>query len=294
MPAVPNPVRGTAAGVPFLALPPDHPDSGAPVVIAWHLMDPPCTEDAFAAALPLAGLDAWRIYLGLPMCGARLPAGGAEELMRLGYQDAVMSLQGPIAAQGAQEFPGALAELRLHLGIGSGPLGLVGGSMGSAVAALVLTETAPAAGEAVAAAVLISPMASLRDAVDATGRRFGVTYPWKPAALEVAARLDFVARAGEIADAGQPALQLIVGAEDDVEGFLEPARRLQTALADRYDDPSRIGLAVIPGMGHALADEPGTDPAPQTRAAVDVDRRAVAWLRRHLTDTTGTAAEVAR
>lgn len=181
--------------------------------------------------------------------------------MRLGYQDAVLNLQGPIATQGAAEFPAALADLRGQLGITGGSLALVGGSMGSAVAALALTETAPAVGEAVAAAVLISPMAQLRDAVDATGRRFGVTYPWGPVSLEVAARLDFVARA---------------------EGFLQPAQRLQQALAVRYADPSRVDVAVIPGMGHVLAEEPGMEPAPQTPVAGAVDRHAAVWLQQHL------------
>jgi dienelactone hydrolase len=277
-----QPVRGIAAGVPFLALAPASGDPDAPVVVAWHLMDPPRTEAAFAAALPLSGLDAWRIYLGLPMCGERLPEGGAEELMRLGYEDAVMNLQGPIAAQGAAEFPAALAALRARLGFRHGALALVGGSMGSAVAALALTEAAPAAGEPVAAAVLISPMVQLRAAVEATGRRFGVTYPWAPGSLEVAARLDFIARAKEIAATGQPALQLIVGEEDDAPGFLAPAQQLQTTLAAHYDDGTRVELVVVPGMGHALAEEPGTEPAPQVPAAEAVDRHATAWLHRHL------------
>lgn len=295
MSAAPRPVSGTAAGVPFLALPPPgRARPGAPVVVAWHLMDPPRTEAAFAAALPMAGLDAWRIYLGLPMCGARLPAGGQDELMRRGYADAVLNLQGPIAAQGAEEFPAALAELRTALDLGNGPLALLGGSMGSAVALLVLTETAPVAEIPVRAAVLVSPMVQLRPAVDATGRRFGVSYPWGATSLAVADRLDFVARADELL-AAQPAVQLIVGADDDRHGFLEPAQRLQAALADRYDDPARVDLVVVPEMVHALADEPGVDAAPQTPHAATVDRHAVDWLRRHLTgqpvtSTTGEAA----
>jgi hypothetical protein len=56
-----------AAGVPFVAVPPETgPRPAAPAVVAWHLQDAPRTEAAFAAALPLAGLDAWRIYLGCP------------------------------------------------------------------------------------------------------------------------------------------------------------------------------------------------------------------------------------
>jgi hypothetical protein len=41
---------GTAAGVPFLASPPvARPRASAPVVLAWHLSDPPRSEAAFAA-----------------------------------------------------------------------------------------------------------------------------------------------------------------------------------------------------------------------------------------------------
>jgi hypothetical protein len=35
-------------------------------------------------------------------------------------------------------------------------------------------------------------------------------------------------------------------------------------------------------MGHALAEEPGTEPAPQLPCAKAVDRLAVEWRRRHL------------
>ena len=277
-------VSGVAAGVPFLAVPPVSSEREmAPVVIAWHLMDPPRTEAAFAAALPLHGLDAWRIYLGLPMCGARLPAGGVDELMRLGYQDAVLNLQGPIAAQGADEFPAAFGELRARLDLEGGPLGLVGGSMGSAVAQLVLAESGPAAGIIATAAVLISPIAQLRPAVDATARRYDFAYPWGPASLDVARRLDFVARVDEIVGSGQPAMRFIVGADDDREGFLEPAQRLRAALLEHYQDPARVDLAVVANMAHALAEEPGVEPAPQTVSAAAVDRHAVEWLCTHLT-----------
>lgn len=274
-------VTGTAAGVPFLAVPPDSGPGPAPVVVAWHLLDPPRTEAAFAAALPLAGLDCWRIYLGLPMCGARLPGGGLEELMRLAYEDAVLNLHGPIAAQGAEEFPAALAELRDRLDLGSGPLALVGGSIGSAVALLVLAETAAAAALPISAAVLISPVARLRAVVKAMSRRFGVTYTWRPPSEAVAERLDFVARAADVA-AGQPAVRLILGAEDDRTGFLDPAHQLAGALAGRYPDPARVDLVTVPGMGHALAEEPGIEPAPQTPYAALVDRHAVDWLASHL------------
>ena len=57
---------------------------------------------------------------------------------------------------------------------------------------------------------------------------------------------------------------------------------MEKALSDRYDDPARVDLVVVPGMGHALAEEPGVEPAPQTEHAAVVDRHAVDWLRAHL------------
>lgn len=150
--------------------------------------------------------------------------------------------------------------------------------MGAAVAQLVLTE-----GEFEArAAVLISPVVQLVAMVDAMSRHFDVTYEWTDAALEVASRLDFLARADEIAERDQPAILCVVGEDDDAPGFRAPAMRLRDELAARYDDPTRVAVHVVPGMAHALAEEPGVEPAPQTAHAKTVDALAVDWFRRHL------------
>lgn len=263
-------IVGVAAGVPFIAVPPAAARESAPVVVAWHLTDAPRTEAAFAAALPLAGLDAWRIYLGLPMCGSRLPDGGQDEFMRLGYEDAVLNLQGPIHSQAAEEFGPAFDELRRRLALGTGPIGLLGGSSGSAVAQLVLTEGKLDA----KAAVLVSPVVQLRAVVEAMANRYGITYPWSEQSDAVARRQDFIARSGELSP-DLPVL-LVVGENDDVAGFREPAERLRSILGARAE------LAIVPGMGHELADDPGIEPAPQTPGAAATDRLAVDWLRRHL------------
>jgi pimeloyl-ACP methyl ester carboxylesterase len=266
-------ITGTAAGVPFLAVPPAGDRASVPVVVAWHLMDPPRTEVALAAALPLAGLDAWRVYLGLPLHGSRFPAGGVDELMRLGYEDAVQNLQGTVSADAVQEFGPAFAELRARFGFRDGPVGLLGGSLGAAVAQQVVAERQVD----VAAAVLVSPLTQLSPAVEALGRRFGVDYPWSEQSLRIAQRMDFVARAGELAAC--PATLLVVGAEDDESGFRVPAARVRDALAQRS---VRAELVAVPGMGHAFAEEPGIEPAPQLPAAAEVDRLAVGWFARHL------------
>lgn len=274
-------ITGRAAGVPFLVVPPEEgPRSSAPVVVAWHLLDAPRTETAFAAAVPLKGLDAWRVYLGLPLSGRRLPPGGGEELMRLGYEDAVLKLDKPIVYGAASEFGAAFSELRNRFGFDSGPIGVMGGSIGAAVAQLVMAE----GGFDVRAAVLISPVVQLRRAVDAMGRDFGVTYPWSDDANAVADRLDFVARAADIAGAHGPAVLFVVGDEDDA-AFREPAEELASSLAQRYGSDDKAQVVTVPGMGHALAEEPGIEPAPQTPHAAVVDRLAVEWLERHLTDS---------
>src|SRR5919106_1108017 len=91
-----TPVRGTAAGVPYVALPPPGGAEGAPLVVPWPLASPPRSETAMAAALPLRRLDAWRVYLGLPMLGSRLPAGGLEEFFRRFREDMVLNVFEPV------------------------------------------------------------------------------------------------------------------------------------------------------------------------------------------------------
>ena len=245
-------------GVPAIVIPPEHERPESPVVVAWHLADPPSSETAMAAALPLAGLDAWRVYLGLPMHSSR--SIDPDEYMRLGYEDAVVNMFGPIAAQARAEFPAAYAALTDRYGL-SGPLALLGGSLGSAVAQLVAVDRAD-----VVAEVLVSPVASLRSIVAANERRFGVTYPWHPAATKIADELDFVARAEETT----VPVQIIVGDGDD------PA--IRDAAADLAKALRHADLVPVPDMPHELAD-PDERPLPH---AATVDALAVEWLRRHL------------
>ena len=269
-------IAGVAEGVPFLAFPPaEGSHDSAPLVVAWHLMDAPRTEAALAAALPLRGLNAWKVYLGLPMMSSRLPDGGFDEVIRLSYADVVLNVYKPVFEQALSEFPAVLANLRQRFGIGDVPLALIGGSAGAAVAQLVALE----AGVDARALVLISPVTHLRKMVDAESIEYGMTYEWSPEALEAARRIDFAARAGEFA-AKDPAVLIVVGADDSAKAFVEPARELHEALRSVYSDPARVALEVIPDMGHAFAEQPGDEPAPQIPAAVTLDGLASAWLGR--------------
>jgi dienelactone hydrolase len=274
-------ITGVAAGVPYVARPPDAARgqrAAAPLIIAWHLNDPPRSAAAMAAALPLFGVAAWRVYLDLPMHGRRQLPGGLGEFTRLGYQDAVLEAFQPQVSQAVQELPAVLAELRTGLSVDDGPIGLVGASIGALPAQLVMAD-GPVP---VRAAALVSPVVQLAEVVAVNERRFAVSYPWGDAARAVAARLDLVARAADIAAHDpQPALLMITGAEDD-PAFARQTQRLHAELQRRYRDPQRVKLATIPDMGHAFADEPGIEPAPQTRQAQLVDAAITDWFLHHL------------
>jgi pimeloyl-ACP methyl ester carboxylesterase len=258
-------------GVPAVVRPPAGGErADAPVIVAWHLLDAPRNERALAAALPMAALDAWKIYLGLPLSGSRLPAGGPAEIQQRIAEDPVLRLHRPIVQGAFEEFPAALAAARRELGLsGEAPMGLLGGSMGSAVAQLVLAET----GVPVRAAVLVSPVTRMRATIDGLSRHFGMEYGWTPPSSAFAERIDFTDRADRLAAVP---LRYVIGADDLPEPFLQPLDETVAAL-------ERLGgvvdKQVIPGMGHSFYDETAGRPTP---AAATIDELAIDWFRKHL------------
>jgi len=260
-------VTGTAAGVPFVAMSPENAAGPAPLIVTWHLMDAPCSEAAMAAAIPMAAVPAWRVHFGLPMSGKRVPEGGYDEFFRLAGEDFVLNVAEPVTDQAASEFPAAVKELRFRLSIADGPIGIVGGSAGAAVALEVLVR----AEAEFSAAALISPVTQLAPVVARNERRFDVVYPWTDHSRAVAERFDYVRRADEI-DAD---VLFICGEEDDI-AVLEPAAMLRELLGERAE------LVTIPGMGHAFAEAPGIDPAPQNTDALRVDAALTEWFLKRL------------
>ena len=264
----PHSTGTTAGGVPYLLHTPSSGAADAPLIVAWHLLDPPRTEAAFAAALPLGGLDAWKLYLGLPMSGSRTPAGGMEAVFGLMAEDAPGLLHGPIHSQAVAEAPAAIAEVRERAGVADGvPVGLMGGSMGGAIVAELLATRALDA----RAAVLLNPLLDLRTMIDEVSPMFG-GYTWTAAGDDAAARLDYVRRAGEVAASGA-ALRVISGADDE-PWFVASSRA--------FADTAGADLQTVAGVGHALAEEPGIEAAPQTDAARTYDALAADWFRAHL------------
>ncbi|MET0233164.1 MAG: prolyl oligopeptidase family serine peptidase [Kibdelosporangium sp.] len=259
-------ITGIAAGVPFVALPPSNVDGPAPLVVTWHLMDPPRSEVAMAAAVPMSDVPAWRVYFGLPMSGRRALPGGADEFFALAAQDAVLNVFGPVTEQAADEFPAAVAALRDQLSVSDGPVGVAGGSGGSLVAYEVMAR----AEVPIAAGAVVSPVSQLAPVIAANARQFEITYTWTEAARAVADRYDFVRRAAEI----KVPLLIVAGADDDI-AVREPAELAHKEIAQSE-------LVVIPGMGHALADEPGLAAAPQNADARRVDAEFTRWFTKYL------------
>ncbi|WP_372667084.1 alpha/beta hydrolase family protein [Amycolatopsis kentuckyensis] len=250
-------VEGVAAGVPFVALGPADPAAPAALLAGWHLMEEPSDERAFAEAVPMSGLQAWRVYFGLPMTGARLPGGGPAELFRLASEDAVLNVFEPVTEQAVAEFPAALAELRDRLPGAGGPLGVFGGSAGSLVALEVLAR----GDVAVEVAAVVSPVARLAPVIGRNERLFDVTYSWTPRSRAAADRYDYVRRAGELT----VPLLLVAGADDDV-AVREPAEALREKLGTE--------LVTVDGMAHEFP--------PGTPAAKAVDEAFTGWFARRL------------
>ena len=259
-----SPITGTAAGVPFTALPPAG-GGTAPLIVTWHMLDAPRSDAAFAAALPMHDLPAWRVHLGMPMCGARMVDGSMDAGLELMRRDVLMAFLHPFVRQASAEFPAALASIRAQLPVADGPIGVLGGSLGGAVALRILADT----DLAVFAGAVVNAAIRMRSVVDL----FPGEYPYDAGSEKAVEGLDFIPRAGHLA--GRAPL-LVVSGERDHPGLRADA----VALVEASDD--RIELLSVPGLAHPLADEPGIEPAPQLPQARAVDAGLTAWFRRHL------------
>lgn len=52
--------------------------------------------------LPMAGLPAWRVHLGMPMCGARMVDGRVDAIVELARKDALTAFLAPFVREAAE------------------------------------------------------------------------------------------------------------------------------------------------------------------------------------------------
>jgi len=275
VPALAKAIRGvTVNGVPFLALPPDDPASAKALIILWHGADPPRTEEALAAAVPLSTVPAWRVYLGMPGHGARTPPGGFEEIMRLAAEDAITLVYQPRIEGALAELPEALNDVRTGLGIDSSlPMGIFGFSQGGAAALLAVSrQVLPLKAAATYGAVV--DMIAL---IDTLSSCYGMSYEWTPERKALAEQMSTVHRADALAASGA-ALLLAAGAADPL-----PVQAVSEELAEEIR--TRGGTAeyrVLPDLPHGFVDEPGEQAATQGTAARTIDDLISSWFLEHL------------
>ncbi|MBB6174136.1 fermentation-respiration switch protein FrsA (DUF1100 family) [Nocardiopsis mwathae] len=274
-----RPTTGTAAGVPFVAMPPvvAANDGPAPMIVSLHAFEPPRSETALAGTLPMASLPAWRFHLGLPMFGARLPEGGIAEVNRRGQTDYLIQLYGPVVEQAAAELARVVAELRSRFGVQDGPIGLAGVGAGGAAALLALAESDLPIG----AIGLVNPIIEPGLVLGARERRLGVAYEWTEESRDVASWLDFTSRVDDLAQRRpQPPLLIVNGGMDEVVPP-ERGQALHDAVAPHYP-PGSLRHIVIPDLAHTMGPEPGLEPGPPAPGNVLADRALTEWFHQHL------------
>ncbi|GAA1119147.1 alpha/beta hydrolase family protein [Nocardiopsis metallicus] len=287
-PSLSAPLTGTAAGVPFLALPPAAAtDVPAPLVVGLHAFEPPRSESALAGAVPMASLPAWRVYLGLPLFGHRLPEGGVAEINQRGERDYLVELFGPVVEEAAAELRRVVDELRSTFPVADVPVGLVGVGAGASAVLLALAEKRLPLG----AAAVINPIVDPSLLMAARERRTGTPYRWGPQAQQTRSWLDFSARAAEISGTGTPML-VVNGGRDEVappehgRAFHDVLTRQSAEQGLQRDVRHALRHIVVPDLAHAIGPEPGLEPGPLTPAGVLTDRALTEWFHLHLTTST--------
>ncbi|PRX99454.1 alpha/beta hydrolase family protein [Allonocardiopsis opalescens] len=286
-------ISGVAAGVPYVAMPPASGADQAPMVVAWHSFEPPRSEVALAGTLPMAGVDAWRVYLGLPMFGTRLPEGGLAEIQQLGGDDYLLNLLGPVVEKATAELGAAVAELSARLPVSGGPVALAGVGEGGTAVLLALAES----GLPVAAAGVVNPVVFPAHVLAAREREAGAAYRWTDRSRELAAWLDFTTRAADIGGRmPRTPLLVVTGQADEVvrpahgqalhdalvRAYAEDGPAEQTAEQPTSDD--RLRHITIPDLTHTMGPEPGLRPGPPAPGPVLADRALTEWFRRFLAE----------
>lgn len=239
-------LRLTLAGVPAIVRVPSV-TTRAPILL-WHGFGPPASEDDLMRALPLDDVPAVKIYLGLPLFGARAPKSAQESLAQRQAEDYGSRLFEPVVLGAAQELPAVVRDLRSKGCLGRhDPIGLFGFSAGGAAALMALIQRKVA----VRAAVVINAPPGLNASIDALEHATNRSYAWTPHTREIAAHSDAILHAKDIA-AGDPAMLIIQGAEDTVVSA-HGAATLEEALRPSYHrrgQDQRLKILLTPNVAH--------------------------------------------
>ena len=233
------------------------------------------------AALPLDDVPAVKVYLGLPMFGARtLPGGNAELVRRQTRRSRDVGIRAG-SHGGGERIARVVQALERHRCIQRGEaIGLFGFSAGGAAVLYALAE----ADVRVDVAVTLNASTGLSASVKAYERATKEPYPWTEAARRLARRSDAVGRAKDIAAGNPPPALLIIHGADDKMLTPAIAVTLHDALKPLYQEAKasqRLQLTVTPGLAHGWADT----------ASVETLRSSIAaWFHTYLSTDGAPAA----
>jgi predicted esterase len=220
-------------------------------IVLWHGFGPPASEQALMEALPLDEVPAVKVYLGLPMFGARELPGGMSELARRQQEDLATQVFEPAVMGAAKELPAVVRALEEHGCLKRGDsIGLFGFSAGGAAALFALAER----DVSIDVAVTLNASTGLSASVKAYERATKGSYTWTDAARRLAQRSDAAGRAKDIVTGNPPPALLIIHGNDDAMLTPEAASSLHRTLLPLYQAANatqRLQLTVAPGMAHA-------------------------------------------
>ena len=244
-----------------------------PPIILWHGFGPPADERELMAALPLDDVPAVKVYLGLPLFGARSPAGGTGELVRRQTRDFASLIFEPVVMGAAGELPAVLNALQSrHCMAAGAKVGLFGFSAGGAAALVALAQRAANVG----AAVTLNASTGLSASIAALERATKRPYAWTAHSRLLAKRSDAVLHSSEIAAGSPPVALLLIHGADDQTVSPSATVNLYDALHPYYRRElaqSRLRLKVVPGLSHSWGTA-GTDP--------QLEREVAGWFNRFL------------
>lgn len=273
-PAAPSPrhFRTLLAGVPAIVRIPSRIEK--PPIVLWHGFGSPASETELMQALPLDDVPAVKVYLGLPLFGARTPP-ASDSLQSRQARDYGLLLFKPAVIGAAEELPAVVRALRDHRCLGPrDEIGLFGFSASGAAVFYALAENHVRVG----AAVTVNAVVSLREAIGTLERATKQRYDWTPAARELAVRSDAVGRAGEIAAGDPPPALLLIQGDADTTVSREGATSLTRALRPLYrrkHAQERLELLLEPQVEHDWT-QPGSREA--------IEALVSKWFDRYLPD----------
>ena len=285
------------AGVPVVVRPPANPSFKAPLIVLWHGAGIPGSEEMLAETLPLEQVQAWKAYLGLPLFGKRLPAGGTDEITRRQLEDYVLRALLPTIEQAMQELPDVVRALQARFSIDEREgIGLFGFSIGGLTALLTLVESSLPIKTAVLAGVtknLASVVNNYERIVQAAYPTLKEQFPWLEeryrwsAESDVAKqRLDFVARASKIQERKPtPALLFVHGLQDEIFAASD-VEELFAALLPYYEQTNqvkRLSMQTFKHLKHDLDLEAAKNSPDMQQNLAELQQIVVTWFSQHLT-----------